>query len=193
LLDEFRASGGKGRAWEVASLSGAVVAFCLDQHGSRFVQQKLEATSTSVGEKALIFAEVLPRAHELMSDVFGNYVVQKLLEHGTAAQQQGVLRLLQGHVVPLSMQMYGCRVVQKALECCDPLLVVPLARELAPQVLECVADQNGNHVVQKLVEVLSKAGMGDHVQFAVDAFEGQVCKALNLRAYTYTLTVCIQH
>ena len=122
----------------------------------------------------MIFSEVLPRAHELMSDVFGNYVVQKLLEHGTPAQKHSILNLLQGHLVPLSRQMYGCRVVQKALECCDPQLLVPLARELSGAVLDCVHDQNGNHVVQKLVEVMSKAGMGDHVQFAVDAFEGQV-------------------
>ena len=173
-MDEFRASGGKGRTLEVASLAGAVVAFCLDQHGSRFIQQKLEAPTTSVEEKAMIFSEVLPRAHELMSDVFGNYVVQKLLEHGTPPQQHSVLSLLQGQLVPLSRQMYGCRVVQKALECCEPHSLVPLARELSGAVLECVHDQNGNHVVQKLVEVMSKAGMGDHVQFAVDAFEGQV-------------------
>ena len=150
------------------------MAFCLDQHGSRFIQQKLEAPATTVDEKAMIFSEVLPRAHELMSDVFGNYVVQKLLEHGTPAQKHSILNLLQGHLVPLSRQMYGCRVVQKALECCDPQLLVPLARELSGAVLDCVHDQNGNHVVQKLVEVMSKAGMGDHVQFAVDAFEGQV-------------------
>lgn len=47
-----------------------------DQHGSRFIQQKLE--SCSVEEKALVFREVLPHASKLMTDVFGNYVIQKV-------------------------------------------------------------------------------------------------------------------
>lgn len=47
-----------------------------DQHGSRFIQQKLE--SCGVEEKALVFKEVLPHASKLMTDVFGNYVIQKV-------------------------------------------------------------------------------------------------------------------
>lgn len=47
-----------------------------DQHGSRFIQQKLE--SCDVEEKALVFKEVLPHASKLMTDVFGNYVIQKV-------------------------------------------------------------------------------------------------------------------
>ena len=47
-----------------------------DQHGSRFIQQKLESCSGE--EKALVFKEVLPHASKLMTDVFGNYVIQKV-------------------------------------------------------------------------------------------------------------------
>lgn len=47
-----------------------------DQHGSRFIQQKLETASPE--EKAMVFQEVLPRALTLMTDVFGNYVIQKV-------------------------------------------------------------------------------------------------------------------
>ena len=48
--------------------------------------------------------------------------------------------------------MYGCRVIQKALE------VLPLeqqriiVKELQGQVMRCVRDQNGNHVIQKSIE-----------------------------------------
>ncbi|RRT60241.1 hypothetical protein B296_00045126 [Ensete ventricosum] len=47
-----------------------------DQFGSRFIQQKLE--TASVEEKNKIFPEILPKAHSLMTDVFGNYVIQKV-------------------------------------------------------------------------------------------------------------------
>jgi pumilio RNA-binding family len=48
----------------------------VDQHGSRFIQQKLEHCSAE--DKASVFKEVLPLASKLMTDVFGNYVIQKV-------------------------------------------------------------------------------------------------------------------
>lgn len=52
--------------------------FCIssDQHGSRFIQQKLE--NCSIQDKASVFKEILPHASSLMTDVFGNYVIQKV-------------------------------------------------------------------------------------------------------------------
>ncbi len=45
-----------------------------------------------------------------------------------------------------------------------------MARELDGNVLKCVRDQNGNHVVQKCIESVAP----EHLQFIVDAFHGQV-------------------
>ena len=50
--------------------------FSVDQHGSRFIQQKLEHCTAE--EKASVFKEVVPHASKLMTDVFGNYVIQKV-------------------------------------------------------------------------------------------------------------------
>ncbi len=54
--------------------------FSGDQHGSRFIQQKLEIANSE--EKQCVFEEILPNALQLMTDVFGNYVIQKFFEHG---------------------------------------------------------------------------------------------------------------
>jgi Pumilio-family RNA binding repeat len=52
---------------------GYIVEFSGDQHGSRFIQQKLE-TATSE-EKQGVFDEIVPdNALQLIQDVFGNYV-----------------------------------------------------------------------------------------------------------------------
>ena len=55
------------------------IAICCssDQYGSRFIQQKLETATTA--EKDMVFNEIMPHALNLMTDVFGNYVVQKVL------------------------------------------------------------------------------------------------------------------
>lgn len=48
-----------------------------DQYGSRFIQQKLETATTE--DKNMVFQEIFPQALTLMTDVFGNYVIQKVL------------------------------------------------------------------------------------------------------------------
>ena len=42
--------------------------------------------------------------------------------------------------------------------------------ELEGNVLKCVKDQNGNHVVQKCIECVDPL----HLQFIIDSFQGQV-------------------
>lgn len=88
-----------------------VVEFSGDQHGSRFIQQKLETANSD--EKEQLFREIQPNALQLMTDVFGNYVIQKLFEHGNQVQKRVLAEQMKNHVMELSMQMYGCRVVQK--------------------------------------------------------------------------------
>lgn len=54
---------------------------------------------------------------------------------------------MRGHVLALALQMYGCRVIQKALESIPAEQQQEVVRELDGHVLKCVKDQNGNHVV----------------------------------------------
>ena len=50
-------------------------------------------------------------------------MVQKMFEYGTAAQKARLVSTMEGQVLGLSLQMYGCRVVQKVRHH-DPLLIV---------------------------------------------------------------------
>jgi pumilio RNA-binding family len=52
---------------------GFIVEFSGDQHGSRFIQQKLESATTE--EKQIVFDEIVPdNTLQLIQDLFGNYV-----------------------------------------------------------------------------------------------------------------------
>jgi pumilio RNA-binding family len=64
----------------------------------------------------MVFKEILPASLQLMIDVFGNYVIQKFFEYGTTEQKRILGEKLVGHVLELSLQMYGCRVIQKVLK-----------------------------------------------------------------------------
>jgi hypothetical protein len=94
LLDEFRAN--KARKWDLKvshrsdyyrycyyyrlltnnygqDIFGYIAEFSGDQHGSRFIQQKLENTTSE--ERQIVFDEIVPdNSLQLVQDVFGNYV-----------------------------------------------------------------------------------------------------------------------
>ena len=86
------------------------------------------------------------------------------------AQRRDMAKQLVGHVLPLSLQMYGCRVIQKALEVVEVDQQAELVGELDGHVMRCVRDQNGNHVVQKCIECVP----APRIQFIIQAFQGQV-------------------
>ena len=81
---------------------------------------------------------------------------------------------LRSNVQPLALQMYGCRVIQKALESIPLDQQKWIIAELEECVLKCVKDQNGNHVVQKCIETVEPSCL----QFIIDAFKGQVRKEI---------------
>jgi pumilio RNA-binding family len=107
-------------------------------------------------EKMLIMSDILPEIHKLRIDIFGNYVVQKLFDFGTAKMIEKVKQTIVGDMLILSNQVYGCRVVQKALEIVNDDSLLELLSELHGNVLSCIHDQNGNHVIQKCIEVVNK-------------------------------------
>eukprot|EP01002_Notosolenus_urceolatus_P014540 NODE_613_length_1912_cov_46.159957_g491_i0.p1 GENE.NODE_613_length_1912_cov_46.159957_g491_i0~~NODE_613_length_1912_cov_46.159957_g491_i0.p1 ORF type:complete len:592 (+),score=164.16 NODE_613_length_1912_cov_46.159957_g491_i0:29-1777(+) len=105
-----------------------------------------------------------------MQHLFGNYVVQKLLQHGTQEQTSGLIQAMKGHVLDLTLQTYGCRVVQRALEVATNNEMAMISRELEGNLIKCVENQNGNHVIQKLVERLQPSSLG----FLIGEFRNSV-------------------
>lgn len=181
LLEEFRARHNRGRRYELADIRGSVVEFSSDQHGSRFAQEKLNTATEE--ELQMVFDEILPHARTLTTDVFGNYVVQKLIEHGSAEMRFQIVAQMTDHILPLSLSTYGCRVVQRALDFADGPNKLRMAAELHDHILQCVRDQNANHVVQKILERVTPS---TQVDFIPNAFRGNV---YNLAAHCYSCRV----
>ncbi|PON92607.1 Coatomer beta subunit [Trema orientale] len=154
FLEELKS--GKGRRFELSDITGHIVEFSSDQHGSRFIQQKLE--NCSVEEKASVFKE--------------------FFEYGSPDQRKELANQLTGQILPLSLQMYGCRVIQKALEVIELEQKAQLVRELDGHVMRCVRDQNGNHVIQKCIESIPTEKIG----FIISAFRGHVA-TLSMHPY----------
>lgn len=188
LLEEFK-SGAKADKWDLRTIQGYLAEFARDQAGSRFIQQKLEKADEHARNEA--FNEIFPQALSLMADVFGNYVIQKLFDHGSPEQHRRLVGLMKNNMVTLALQVYGCRVIQKALEVTQVGEQLTLIQEMRGHVMKCVVDQNGNHVLQKCIEaassqkdmaVSSDCVDGTDIQFIVDDFNGHAA-ALSMHAY----------
>lgn len=111
LLEEFRSNSKTNKRYELKDIYNHIVEFSGDQHGSRFIQAKIETANSD--EKEQVFREIQPNVLQLTTDVFGNYVIQKMFEHGNQVQKRVLGDNMKNHMVELSLQTYGCRVVQK--------------------------------------------------------------------------------
>ncbi|KAF2443890.1 ARM repeat-containing protein [Karstenula rhodostoma CBS 690.94] len=167
-LYNFKNASKINKKFELKDIYGNVVEFSGDQHGSRFIQQKLESANSD--EKDKIFREIQENCLQLMQDVFGNYVIQKFFEHGDQTQKKFLASRMMGNILHLSNGMYGCRVVQKALEYVLVEQQAAMVKELEKDVLRCVRDCNGNHVIQKVIDKVPL----EYIRKIIDAFRGQV-------------------
>ena len=76
------------------------------------------------------------------------------------------------------MQMYGCRVIQKALDVLPIDEQLKIVTELQSHILDCIKDQNGNHVIQKAIEQIPSK----HIDFIILAFKSRI---LSLATHPY--------
>eukprot|EP01055_Gregarina_sp_Pseudo9_P005168 Gregarina_sp_Pseudo_9__5167@NODE_554_length_2590_cov_45_139945_g523_i0_p1_GENE_NODE_554_length_2590_cov_45_139945_g523_i0NODE_554_length_2590_cov_45_139945_g523_i0_p1_ORF_typecomplete_len711_score209_34PUF/PF00806_19/0_37PUF/PF00806_19/2_1e07PUF/PF00806_19/7_4e05PUF/PF00806_19/3_2e09PUF/PF00806_19/3_4e09PUF/PF00806_19/1_6e08PUF/PF00806_19/1_2e05PUF/PF00806_19/0_0002OSCP/PF00213_18/1_6e03OSCP/PF00213_18/0_25DUF842/PF05811_13/0_37DUF842/PF05811_13/6e02HSM3_N/PF18795_1/5_1HSM3_N/PF18795_1/76MMS19_C len=168
VLTDFRS--GTLQITNLYQIEKYLIEFSRDQMGARFIQQRLSCCSP---QEAWFARNILtPRLKGLVTDVFGNHIVQRLIESGTPQQRHAIFQQLQGDILRFSLQTYGCRVLQKSLEALSLEDKLAFARELHNHVVRCVEDQNGNHVIQKCIERIPPA----HMQFVIDAFQGQVAR-----------------
>jgi len=152
----------------IDEIRGNIVRLSKDQEGSRMVQRILDLGVTDY-ETEVLLEEMIPAAVDLISDVFGNYVIQRLFDILSTKHRKILLEVMRGHIPSLALQTYGCRVIQKALEIADEEDRDMVSHELDGHVARCVQDQNGNHVIQKCIEC-----MPHKVDFIARAFLGKI-------------------
>lgn len=94
-----------------------------------------------------------------MQDLFGNYVIQNFLQHGSNEQRVLVCASLRGQMMRMSLQAHGCRVVQRALDVLSVETRNELVAELlstTPKIIRCAKDAHATHVLQKATILLQE-------------------------------------
>jgi hypothetical protein len=98
----------------------------------------------------MIFNETLGHFPELMTDPFGNYLCQKLLEYSSDEQRSVICDSVANDLVGISLNMHGTRAVQKMVDFLaqprQPKQIRSLIYALSMNVVALIKDLNGNHV-----------------------------------------------
>eukprot|EP00456_Euglypha_rotunda_P081310 TRINITY_DN7929_c0_g1_i16.p1 TRINITY_DN7929_c0_g1~~TRINITY_DN7929_c0_g1_i16.p1 ORF type:complete len:663 (-),score=71.59 TRINITY_DN7929_c0_g1_i16:16-1899(-) len=137
------------------------------QVGSRFLQRKLSEHDPTYFNT--VFAAVYPHLAELMVDLFGNYLCQKLIEFANEEQRYSMLIIVAPHVVAISCDRQGTRAFQKMVESAkserERRLVIQSLAGTAPiknkknktsasqsKLLQLIRDPNGSHVIHAILD-----------------------------------------
>ena len=93
---------------------------------------------------------------DCVKDQNGNHVIQKAIERVPAEHMHVIVNAFIGNVQDLSIHPYGCRVIQRMLEHCEPHVKLSVLQEIRSCKATLVPDQYGNYVIQHAIDLGSE-------------------------------------
>ncbi|XP_019152387.1 PREDICTED: suppressor protein MPT5-like [Ipomoea nil] len=175
----------------LGSVQDYICKIAKDQLGCRALQRAFD--QGTLQDVQLIFDGIIDQIGEFMVDQFGNYLVQKLLNFCNDEQRmQIVLRVTRepGQLVRISLDSHGTRAVQKLIETMKTRQEISLViQALEPGFLDLATDLNGNHVLQRFLQSLSK----EHNKFIMNAAAKYCFEIATHRYGCCVLNKCISY
>ena len=137
-------------------LLGHVRRLSKDQVGCRLLQQSLDEDGPQAA--TAILREGLPFLAETMTDPFGNYLFQKILEKINPAERLQLISTVSPRLVNAALNLHGTRSVQKVVELSvidnnnnNPAADI-IKNALSPSAARLCIDSHGNHVMQRILQ-----------------------------------------
>lgn len=191
-------------------LKGHVLECCLDKTCAKFIQEKLTSNLTRSERTCFLdelFAIDTNRFEELVTDCFGNYIIQKalLLPNLEHKYQDAAFQQIRGKIFILSTDKHGCRVIQTCVGVFTFQKKTEIIKELIEMryVKDCCFDFNGNHVIQRLIlelapiprlplmETLFKGIEESIIDFSIHEYSCRIVQRMLESCHQSYLTNCI--
>jgi hypothetical protein len=176
------------RSVEEAAALGGLLDLAHDQNGCRFLQDQLDLRARTHID--LVFEAVCVDAISLSMDPFGNYLIQKLVQYGTAEQRGALVSVVAPSLITVALNVHGTRVIQKMIEVADTdEQTHALVRAMEGGIMELILDMNGNHVVQRCLASLAPSSAA----FVYDAVRNETVRVATHRHGCCVLQRCLDH
>ncbi|KAL7507535.1 hypothetical protein ACHAXN_004707 [Cyclotella atomus] len=125
-----------------------------DDATRRFIQERLKVGSEN--EQRLGLTAALASFQMLINDEKGSSMLQDFFIYGTQDMKDELMAALyEEGILELSINIHGCRVVQKAIRNIDQKELSKLVAQFQGHVLTMIHDSSGNHVIQRCIQAQS--------------------------------------
>lgn len=122
-----------------------------DQGGCRYLQ-KIISDNPEIAPQ--ILNNAFEKIYEIVTDPFGNYLIQKLFDYMTSEQFCQFMALIQIDMYQICVNSFGTRVVQKLIDyLTSSNLILNFINLLKPSVKDIITDINGSHIILKLLDL----------------------------------------
>lgn len=138
----------------VEKLSKKPTLYAVDHYGLRVIKTLLEIGSR-VDVLSLCNA-IAQNTDLLVSDQFGNYIIQHLLDFGPEEVKTEIKRKMNGKFVRFSKQKFSSNVVEKCLKVSDQRWKAIIVRQLINSPSELINDKFGNYCLQTALVMCDK-------------------------------------
>ncbi len=141
--------------WSLDSSVDIVLELAKDPVGSRYVQFRY-SNPTSSAEKTFIANTLLADFKACAKHACGNYTVQCLLTDAANSHTVQALMCVLGEIETFATNVYGHRVVQRALDVADEAIWNKMVQAIVRDVTAYTTHQCAHNVVQKLLTVCAE-------------------------------------
>ena len=124
---------------------------CKDQAGCRLLQKKIdEQPEIAMKILSVCFEKII----EIITDPFGNYLVQKLYDYMTEEKFLQLIALIKFDIYHICINSFGTRAIQKLIDYLNTeTLMKNFLNLIKPIVKGITVDINGSHILLKMVDL----------------------------------------
>lgn len=125
-----------------------------DKKGSQFIQDNFPTENSPLRRKLYDMLFDSQSIYNLAMDMFGNFVIQKMITEAGKEYAPKMLNLLSVQAADMAFNRFSCRVIQKAIDAFSADMLDPMLQAFRGYVLSMGTEQSANHVLQKIIDTV---------------------------------------
>ena len=131
------------------------IPLCKDKHGCCVIQKCIEAGINEQKEK--LFSLSNKYCSQLISDQFGNYVIQYVVGLNNENINKNIVKVIMNDLIKLCKEKYASNVIEKFLffKSLESKEVIKSIINEEKNLHELIIDQYGNYIIQRILSIVS--------------------------------------